>query len=359
MTTRKYKRYGSNKTQKKMQMMGGQLQTMKQLQDHVANKIKGPSKTPVEGQGQVEGEGEERQGFLATIGKAAKGAIGNTANFLGDKGARFFGFKKINPVEEAKLSEPPSQMSEKASELASTASDVVAGVANKANQVGAIVVDELNKNINGPVKETVSTAVGNTVQAAENVLEAANEKLNNPEFVHDVAEAAKNVSNTAATMLEAASPALNKAIDKASVIGTKVASKVGEATVNVALNTAQAIPGPGAVIGLVRDIDKFATAGEAVLEAGAESVTTFADTLKNAEEAIMKKMSETSAVTSRITDNVKQFNQVDNISKKIGMGSAANNVMRAASVLKKGGASRKFKRAKRRLSRKLHFKTPQ
>lgn len=363
MTTRKYKRYGSNKTQKKMQMMGGklqmmggQLQTMKQLQDHVANKIKGPSKTPVEGQ--VQGEGEERQGFLATIGKAATSAIGNTANFLEDKGARFFGFKKINPVEEAKLSEPPSQMSEKASELASTASDVVSGVANKANQVGAIVVDELNKNINGPVKETVSTAVGNTVQAAENVLVAANEKLNNPEFVHDVAEAAKNVSDTAATMLEAATPALNKAIDKASTIGTKVASKIGEGVVSVGLNTVQAIPGPGAVIGLVKVADKLATTGESIIEAGAESVTTFADTLKNAEQAIMKKMSETSAVTSRITDNVKQFNQVDNVSKKIGMGSAANNVMRAASVLKKGGSSRKFRRTRRKLSRKLHFKVP-
>lgn len=332
MTTRKYKRHGSNKTQKRALIIGGKIDSVKP---------------------------DERPSFFATIGKAATSAVGNTANFLEDKGARFFGFKKINPVEEAKLLEPPSQMSEKASELASTASDVVAGVANKANQVGAIVVDELNKNINGPVKETVSTALGNTVEAAEHVLEAANEKLNNPQFVHDIAESAKNVSTTAATMLEAATPALDKAIDKASVIGTKVASKVGESAVSVALNTVQAIPGPGAVIGLVRDVDKFATAGEAVLEAGAETVTTFADTLKNAEEAIMKKMSETSAVTGRITDNVKQFNQVDNISKKIGMGSAANNVMRAASVLKKGGASRKFKRAKRRLSRKLHFKTPQ
>ena len=108
-------------------------------------------------------------------------------------------------------------------------------------------------------------------------------------------------------------------------------------------------------------IDKLATAGEAVLEAGAETATTFADTLKNAEEAIMKKMSETSAVTNRITDGVNKFNQVDNISKNLGVGSSTKNIMRAASaasVLKKGGKpSRKFRRAKRRLSRKLHFKT--
>ena len=331
MTTRKYKRYGSNKTQKRALIIGGEAQPVKP---------------------------DERPSFFKTVGTIAKDAIGKTANFLEDKGARFFGFKKINPEEEAKLLEPPSQITEKASELASTASNIASGVANKANQVGAIIVGEFNKNMEGPVKETVSTALGKTVEAAKDVLEAANEKLNNPEFVQDVAEAAKNATTTAAIMVDAASPAINKAIDKASEIGTKVASKVGESVVSVALNTAEAIPGAGAVVGLARDVDKVATAGEAVLEAGAETVTTFADTLKNAEEAIMKKMSETSAVTSRITDNMNKFNQVDNISKKIGMGSAANNVMRAASVLKKGGASRKFKRAKRRLSRKLKLKTP-
>jgi hypothetical protein len=331
MTTRKYKRFGSNKTQKRALIIGGKIDSVKP---------------------------DERPSFFATVGNAAKSAIGNTANFLEDKGSRFFGFKKINPSEEAKLLEPPSQMSEKASELASTASDIASGVVNKANQVGAVIVEELNKNMEGPVKETVSTALGNTVEAAKDILEAANEKLNNPEFVHDIADAAKNASTTAAIMLEAATPALDKAIDKTSEIGTKVASKVGESAVSIALNTAEAIPGAGAVVGLARDADKLATAGEAVLEAGAETVTTFADTLKNAEEAISKKMSETSAVTSRITDNVNKFNQVDNISKKIGMGSAANNIMRTASALKKGGASRKFKRAKRRLSRKLHFKTP-
>jgi len=349
MTTRKYKRYNLNKTQKKMKMMGGQLQ------DHVANKNTGPSKTLTEEE--PINAGEDRQSFFATVGNTAKSAIGNTANFLEDKGARFFGFKRINPQEEAKLAEPPSEISQKASELASTASNIASGVANKANQVGAIIVDELNKNMKGPVKETISTALGNTVAATKDILEAANEKLNNPEFVHDVAEAAKNASTTAAIILEAASPALDKAIDKTSEIATKVASKIGEATVSVALNTAQAIPGPGAVIGMVRDVDKFVTAGEAILEAGAETVTTFADTLKNAEDAIKKKMSETSAVTGRIIDNVNRFNQVDSISKKIGMGSTANNIMRTASFLKKGGASRKFRRAKRRLSRRLRFKT--
>jgi hypothetical protein len=337
MTSRKYKRYGSNKTQKRSLIIGGEVQPVKP---------------------------DERPSFLKTIGTAAKDAILKTTDFMEEKAARFLGFKKINPEEDKLDTEPPSEMSQKASELASTASNIASGIANKANQVGAIVVEELNKNINGPVKETVSTAIGNTVEATEHVLEAANEKLNNPEFVQDVAEAAKNASNTAEIMLEAATPAINQAIDKASEIGTKVASKLGESAVSIALNTAEAIPGPGALIGLARDADKLATAGEAIIEAGAETATTFADTIKKAEEAIKKKMSETSSVTNRITDNMNRFNQVDkisnisnisNISKKIGMGSAANNIMRVAS--KGGKPSRKFRRVKRRLSRKLHFKT--
>lgn len=334
MTTRKYKRCNSNKTQKRALIIGGDAQSVK------------PDESP---------------SFFKTVGTAAKDAILKTTDFVEEKAARFLGFKKINPEEETKLLEPPSEISQKASELASTASNIASGIANKANQVGAIVVEELNKNINGPVKETVSTAMGNTVDATEDVLEAANEKLNNPKFLEDVAEATKNASNTAEIMLEAATPAINQAIDKASEIGTKVASKIGESAVSIALNTVEAIPGAGALVGLARDADKLATAGEAIVEAGAETVTTLADTIKNAEEAIMKKMSETSSVTNRITDNMKKFDQVDNISKKMGIGSTANNIMRVASsssLKKKGGKpSRKFRRARRRLSRKLNFKS--
>jgi hypothetical protein len=361
MTSRKYKRYNSksnsNKTQKMRIMLGGQPQMLKLVQQNVDDQ-KEPEK-------ELESEREkERHGFLETIGTAAKSAIGKTADFLEDKGARVLGFKKINPEEEeAKLLEPPSEMSQKASELASTASNIASGIANKVNQVGAIIVDELNKNIDGPIKDTVSNAMGRTVEAAEHVLESANEKLDNPQFVEEVAEATKNASNTASKMLDAATPAINEAIDKVSKIGTKVGSKIGEAAVSIALNTAQAIPGPGAFIGFIRAADKLATTGEAIIEAGAETATTFADTLKKTEEAIKKKISETSAVTGRITDNMNRFNQVDNISnisKKMGMGSAANNLMRIASSssLKKGGKySRKFRRARRKLSRKLHFKS--
>jgi hypothetical protein len=304
----------------------------------------------------------ERRSFFETIGTAAKDAISKTTNFIGDKGARLFGYKRINPEDESNQ-QSSAELSQKTAELASTASNIVSGVANKANQVGAIVVDELNKNIEGPVKDTVINALGRTVDATKNVLSVANEKLNNPEFVEEVAEATKNASKTAAIILEAAEPAINEAIDKGAEIGSKVASKVGESAVTIALNTAEAIPGAGALIGLARDADKLATAGEAIVEAGAETITTFSDTFSKAEKAIKEKMAETSAVTNRISDGINKFNQVDNISKNIGAGSLPKNMIRNATTnaFKKrygGKPSRKFRRTQNRLSRRLRFKSP-
>ena len=305
--------------------------------------------------------------LFETLGTSAKTAINKTATFLEDKGARFLGYKRINPVEEEQQqnqsliqeqTQQQNQFSQQASDLASTASNIVSGIANKANQVGAIIVDELNKNIEGPIKNTVSSALERTVEAAKDVLAEANEKLNNPEFVQEVSEITKNASEAAATIIDAAEPAINEAIDKASEIGTKVASKVGESAVSIALNTAEAIPGPGIVVGLVRDIDKLATAGEAVLEAGAETATTFADSLKKAEEAVKNKMEETAAIKNRIAAGVDKFNAVDNISKNMSVGNVSKNVIRSAAFKKGGKPSRKFRKAQRRLSRRLRFKTP-
>lgn len=295
--------------------------------------------------------------LFETLGTSAKTAINKTATFLEDKGARLLGYKRINPLEEEQQPQIQPQLQQQASELASTASNIASGIANKANQVGAIIVDELNKNIEGPIKNTVSSALERTVDAAKDVLSEANEKLNNPEFVREVSEITKNASEAAATIIDAAEPAINEAIDKTSEIGTKVASKVGESAVSIALNTVQAIPGPGIVVGLVRDVDKLATAGEAILEAGAETVTTFADSLKKAEEAVKNKMAETEAIKNRISSGVDKFNAVDNISKNMSVGNVSKNIVKSA--FKKGGKpSRKFRKAQRRLSRRLRFKTP-
>lgn len=307
-----------------------------------------------------------RASLFETIGTVAKNAISGTANFLEEKGARFLGFKRINsnssdqpsPQTQTQTEQQSSQLYQQASNLSTTASNVATGVLNKANQVGAIIVDELNKNIEGPVKDTVSAALSRTVEATKDVLETANEKLNDPALIEDVKEAAENVANTAEVIEEASEPALNNLIDNASEIGAKAASKIGESSVGVALNTAEAIPGVGAVIGLARDADNIATAGEAIVEAGAQTVTTFADSLVKAEEAIKNKIAESASIKNRISEGVNKFNAADNISKKMGLGSVSSSaITHASSLLKKGGkSSKKFRKNQRRLSKRLRFK---
>ena len=278
--------------------------------------------------------GNERQSLFSTIGSAALNAIKGTASFAADKGARFLGFKRIDSEEAAaEAAKPPSA-------LVTNVTNIASGVANKANQVAAVVVDELNKKLENPeVKETVGEAIGTTVEAAKGILEEANEKLNNPEFVEDVAEAAKKVSSTAATVIEAANPAINKVIDQTSEIGEKMLSKVGDSAVNIALNTAEAIPGVGAGIGLVRDIDKAATAAEAVVEAGMKTATTFSDAVSETETALKEKMQQASSITDRTNTGINKFNAADKVLPKT-----------------QGGASRKFKRVRRKLSRKLNLR---
>lgn len=283
----------------------------------------------------------ERPSLLSTVGAAAANAFKGTLNFLEEKGARVLGFKRINEGEEIK-----SDMEQKASELASTASNIAAGVANKANQVGSLIVGELNKKLDSPeVKETVTQAIGKTVEIAKDIVEDANEKLNNPEFVGELAEATRNVSTAAATVIEAAEPAINQVIDQTSEIGEQMLSKVGDSAVNIALNTAEAIPGVGAGIGLIRDMDKAAVAGEAIVEAGMKTATSFADGIAKTEDAIKKKMEEAKTISNRTNQGINAFNAVDKVIPVSKM-----------ATMRRGGASRKFKRIRKKLSRKLRFR---
>jgi hypothetical protein len=287
---------------------------------------------------------EERPSLFSTVGTAAANAFKGTLNFLEEKGARALGFKRIMDEEET-----PTEMSQKASELATTASNIASGVADKANQVGSLIVGELNKKLDSSeVKGTINQAVGDTVEIAKDIVEKANEKLNDPKFVGDVAEATKNVSNVAATVIEAADPAINQVIDQTSEIGEKMFSKVGDSAVNIALNTAEAIPGVGAGIGLVRDIDKAAVAGEAIVEAGMKTATSFADGITKTEEALKKKMEEAKTIANRTKQGINSFNAVD---KVIPVSRMVSRI-----PVRHGGASRKFKRMRKKLSRKLRFR---
>jgi len=286
----------------------------------------------------------KRHGLLSTIGTAATDGFLKTASFIGDKGARFFGYKRINPSEEPKSS-TTSDVASEASKTAATATGILSGVLNKANKVGEIVVDTLNKNIDDNIKPSVTDAVETTVDTAKETLENVNDKLNDPKFVKEVGKAAKKTGEMMSIVLDAVEEPVNELVDKTSKIATNSASKVGKAAIDTALNIATSIPGPGAAIGFARVVDKVISAGESVVEAGAETVADISDTFAKSEKAIKEKIAEKTEIVDRIQNHVDKFNKVDTILKDI----------KNKKEEKIGGKSRKFRQIQKKLSRKLHF----
>lgn len=293
----------------------------------------------------------KRHSLLSTIRTAATDGILKTASFIGDKGARFFGYKRINPSEEPKSSTTSNVASEAsktaatASEIAGAATGILSGVLNKANKVGEIVVDTLNKNIDDNVKPNVTDAIANTVDIAKETLENVNDKLDDPKFVKEVGKTAKNTGEMLSIVLDAVEEPVNELVDKTSKIASNSASKVGKAAIDTALNIATSVPGPGAAIGFARVVDKVITAGESIVEAGAETATDLSDAFAKSTKAIKEKIAEKTEIVDRIQNHVDKFNKVDTILKDI----------KNKKEEKIGGKSRKFRQIQKKLSRKLHF----
>lgn len=258
----------------------------------------------------------QRRSLLSTIGTAASNGIVRTKNFIGDKAARFFGYKRINEADELNNSSNESNVESELSKTKETASGILSGTLNKVNQVGEILVDTLNNNME-TAKPNIVGAVENTVDIAKETLENVNEKLNDPKFVKEVGKTAKKTGEIMSIVLDAVEEPVNELVDKTSNTASKTASRVGKAAVDTALNVATSIPGPGAAIGFARVVDKVISAGESIVEAGAETVTDIADTFAKSEKAIKEKISEKTEIVDRIKNKVGEFDKVDKIYKDI------------------------------------------
>jgi len=355
MSTRKNKIYRMmkhrlNKSQKNLLMTGGESSQPSQEQ-------------------------EETNSLINALGTSAKTALVNTAKLVEDEGARLLGYvPKTTDNQRAETNNQPSELSKKAEELKTTASNIASGILNKANQVGAIVINELNKKIEGPINDTITSAMGRTVDATKDILVHVNEKLNEPEFINTVAETTKNITEKASEIIEITKPAINEAIDKVSDVAQKVGAKFGESAISIGLNTVQAVPGVGVAVGLIRDADKLATAATAAVEAGSKTVEILSNSIVKAEEAIKNKMAETSEIKKRISNGIDTFNKADDVANRLGLKNYSNQtnqinqtnqtnqtnqINQTNQVNKKGGRpSRKFRKAKRRLSRRLRFRLP-
>ena len=140
---------------------------------------------------------------------------------------------------------------------------------NLANKAAELAFSGINSLTGVDVENTEST---------NNALENAYKTLSDPETKENISRVVGEGAQVAAIALEAASPAINKFMEKTTDAVEKTANRVGEAAVSVAFNTAASVPGIGALVGAVRSADKGAQAVQSVFNAFYDTTTAAGDT---------------------------------------------------------------------------------
>lgn len=131
--------------------------------------------------------------------------------------------------------------------------------------------------------------------------------LADPRNKEKVKQIISEAARTGALMLEAAAPFIQPLVDKSIKIGSESMSKIGEAAVKIALNTAEEIPVAGVVIGTVRSLSN---AGEAVLSAtnaANQIMASTSDTINAASKNYERLLKEKMDSINRIDKSVENF----------------------------------------------------
>jgi len=168
---------------------------------------------------------------------------------------------------------------------------------------------------------TYITNVGNNamnhlpmVDNIKNTLSNILETLKNPEMRENIRNIIGEGATTLAIGLQASQPAIDQLISSVVEAIEKSANKIGNASVNVFMNTLEEIPGPGIFIGTIRSLDTIVKTIQSLVNAGSEVITANADTISEITEKIqqiksqlmnkVQALSSKTDVLSRMTNNI-------------------------------------------------------
>jgi hypothetical protein len=184
------------------------------------------------------------------------------------------------------------------------------GQAEKQEHLAEEIQSE-HPGIVGPAVNLVSSTANNVASAAitgasdllgvnlastdsvNNALEKEIKVLSDPETKEHIQEVIGEGAQVLATGLEAAQPAINQLVETTTEAVEKSAEKIGNAGVNIALNTLEEIPMLGVLVGTIRSVDKAIAAGQSVVNAGSEIITAEGDAINQ--------------ITQNISDATKKF----------------------------------------------------
>jgi len=127
----------------------------------------------------------------------------------------------------------------------------------------------------GKATSVVDKAKDIVVDKAQNTLTTSIHLLNNPDLEIEAEHAIKESGHLAAELVQATQEPI-----KAGILGTvdtakAAAQQVASSTLGIAVNTAKAIPGVGAVVVAVDDVGLVMQMGNSLLKLGAKGVETF------------------------------------------------------------------------------------
>jgi len=175
-------------------------------------------------------------------------------------------------------------------------------------QIKQEVKEEKNSNILGKSSEF---AEGVAANAIENVGNLIGIDLDDPNLVEENKEKIKQISENAAEIgsivAESVEPFTKPLIDKTIKAGTEAASKIGEAGVKVALNTATEIPGVGIIVGSIRSLSNIGDAIVSSVNAGSEVVTSASDTINASVKNFDRLIKEKGDVLNRTKASIDEF----------------------------------------------------
>lgn len=207
------------------------------------------------------------------------------------------------------------------------------------------VEDEKKMNFsdeNSILAKTEDVALGVAAKTVENVGDLLGVDLDDPNLVEKNKEQIQQISKNAAEVgnlvVESVEPFTKPLIDKTIKASEKILSSVGENGVKVLLNTAEAIPGVGIVIGSIRTMDNIGNAVVSSVNAGSEVVASSADTINASVKNFDRLIQEKEEILNRTKSSIDEFTG----------GSRSKTILRTILRTRKKNLRNKFKTKKRR-----------
>ena len=173
--------------------------------------------------------------------------------------------------------------------------------------------------VSGVASNVASTAVSgagsflgvnlSNKESVNNALKKQIAVLSDPETKENLKKLLGEGAKVVALGLESSQPAIEKFIQTTTKAVSNSAEKMGDAVINVGLNTLGGIPVVGAAIGAVRSLDKAVKAGQSVLNAGTEVIAASGDAVnqitQNIEHAKSKVNSMNFDVQKQLQDKIR------------------------------------------------------